>query len=190
MPVPDSGTVCGLFEALSVIVRFPVRAPNCVGVKVTLIVQFFPAASVLPQGFVLVVCAKSPLVAMLLMFSVAVPVLLSVTLFAGVVTPTTVLPNVREVGTRVTTGLPPLAFTVRLSVVVFDNVPDTPLIVTVTVPVVAVALAVRVNVLVEVAGFGLNPVVTPVGRPVAERVTLPLKPPEGVIVMVLVPLLP
>jgi hypothetical protein len=54
MPVPDSGTVCGLFEALSVIVRFPVRAPSWVGVKVTLILQLFPAASVAPQGFVLV----------------------------------------------------------------------------------------------------------------------------------------
>src|ERR1019366_7284922 len=190
MPVPDSGTVCGLFVALSVIVRFPVRSPSWVGVKVTLITQFFPAASVLPQGFVLVVCAKSPLVAMLLMFSVAVPVLLSVTLFAGVVTPTTVLPNVREVGTRVTTGLPPLAFTVRLSVVVFVNAPDVPVIVTVTVPVAAVALAVKVNVLVEVVGFGANPAVTPLGRPEALKVTLPLKPFTGTTVMVLVPLLP
>jgi hypothetical protein len=55
LPVPDSGTVCGLFEALSVIVRFPVRAPSCVGVKVSLIVQLFPTASVLPQGFVLAI---------------------------------------------------------------------------------------------------------------------------------------
>lgn len=28
MPVPESGTVCGLFEALSVIVMLPVRAPS------------------------------------------------------------------------------------------------------------------------------------------------------------------
>ena len=55
LPVPDSGTVCGLFEALSVIVRFPVRAPSCVGVKVTLMMQCFPTASVLPQGFVLAI---------------------------------------------------------------------------------------------------------------------------------------
>jgi hypothetical protein len=188
--MPDSGTVCGLPEALSVIVRFPVRAPTCVGVKVTLIVQFFPAASVLPQGFVLVVRAKSPLVAMLLMFRVAVPLLVSVTVFAAAVTPTTTLPQAKEVGDRVTAGPPPLAFTVRLRVVVFVNAPDVPVIVTVTVPVAAVALAVKVSVLEAVAGFGLKPGVTPLGKPDAERVTLPLKPFEGVIVIVLVPLVP
>ena len=107
MPVPDSGTVCGLFEALSVIVMLPVRAPSWVGVKVTLIMQFFPAASVLPQGFVLVAAAKSPLIAMLLMFSVELPVFATVTLLAVVVVPTTVLANTSEVGVRVTAGPPP-----------------------------------------------------------------------------------
>jgi len=53
--VPESGTVCGLFAALSVIVRAPVRAPSCSGVKVILIVQLLPAASVVPQGFELVI---------------------------------------------------------------------------------------------------------------------------------------
>ena len=62
--------------------------------------------------------------------------------------------------------------------------------VTVTVPVAAVAVAVRVSVLLEVAGFGLNPAVTPLGKPVAERVTLPLKPFTGTMLIVLVPLLP
>jgi len=82
------------------------------------------------------------------------------------------------------------AFTVRLSVVVFVNVPDVPVTVTVTVPVAAVALAVSVSVLVEVVGFGLNAAVTPLGKPDAERVTLPLKPFTGAMVIVLVPLLP
>jgi hypothetical protein len=82
------------------------------------------------------------------------------------------------------------AFTVRLSVVVFVNVPDVPVTVTVTVPVAAVALAISVSVLVEVVGFGLNAAVTPVGKPDAERVALPLKPFTGVVVIVLVPLLP
>jgi hypothetical protein len=54
-PVPVSDTVCGLFPALSVIVKVPVRVPSAVGVNVMLILQFFPAASVAPQGFVLVV---------------------------------------------------------------------------------------------------------------------------------------
>jgi hypothetical protein len=36
LPVPCSGMVCGLFEALSVIVTVPVRNPTWLGVKVTL----------------------------------------------------------------------------------------------------------------------------------------------------------
>lgn len=54
----------------------------------------------------------------------------------------------------------------------------------VLVPVVAVALAVSVKVLVVVAGFGLKTAVTPLCIPAAEKVTLPLKPPKGLIVMV------
>ena len=107
MPVPESGTVCGLFGALSVIVMLPVRNPSCVGVNLTLIMQLAPAASVLPHGFELVTCAKSPLVAMLVMFSVAFPELVSVTFFPVEVVFTTVLPNISEVGTRVTAGPPP-----------------------------------------------------------------------------------
>jgi hypothetical protein len=68
--------------------------------------------------------------------------------------------------------------------------PDTPEMVTVTVPVAAVEVADNVSVLVLVAGFGLNAAVTPLGKPDAERVTLPLNPPVGVMVIVLVPLLP
>jgi hypothetical protein len=58
------------------------------------------------------------------------------------------------------------------------------------VPVLAAALAVNVNVLDDVAGFELNAAVTPLGRPDAARLTLPLKPFAGLIVTVLVPLLP
>jgi hypothetical protein len=60
----------------------------------------------------------------------------------------------------------------------------------VPVPVLAAALAVNVNVLDDVAGFGLNAAVTPLGRPDAARLTLPLNPFAGLIVTVLVPLLP
>jgi hypothetical protein len=59
-----------------------------------------------------------------------------------------------------------------------------------TVPVVAVPLAVRVNVLVVVAGFGLNDAVTPLGRPDADKLTLPLNPLCEVTVIALVPLAP
>jgi hypothetical protein len=79
---------------------------------------------------------------------------------------------------------------VRAIVVKFDKLPDVPVMVTVAVPVVAVLLAVNVNVLVVVAGFVLNDAVTPLGRPDADKVTLPLKPFCGVTVIVLVPAVP
>ena len=47
----------------------------------------------------------------------------------------------------------------------------------VKVPVFAVLLAVNVRTLVLVAGFVLNDAVTPDPMPVADRVTLPVKPP-------------
>ena len=73
---------------------------------------------------------------------------------------------------------------------VLVKVPDVPVIVRVTVPGAAVAPTVKVSVLVELAGFGLNSAVTPLGRFGTERFTLPLNPPCGTIVTVLVPLLP
>ncbi len=68
--------------------------------------------------------------------------------------------------------------------------PDAPVTVTVTVPVVAVLLAVSVKVLVLAVLLGLNDAVTPLGRPEADKPTLPLKPFCGVTVMVLEPLAP
>jgi hypothetical protein len=79
---------------------------------------------------------------------------------------------------------------VRPIVVLCVKLPDVPVMVTVVVPVDALALAIKVSVLVLVAGFGLNAAVTPLGRPDAERVTLPLKPFDVVIETALVPLLP
>jgi len=80
--------------------------------------------------------------------------------------------------------------TVRVIVVVFVKMPDVPVMVTAAVPVVAALLAVSVNVLVVVVGLGLNEAVTPLGRPEADKVTLPLKPFCGVTLIVLVPLPP
>ncbi len=68
--------------------------------------------------------------------------------------------------------------------------PDIPVMVTEAVPVAAVLLAVSVNVLVLVVLLGLNDAVTPLGRPDADKLTLPLKPFCGVTVMVLTPLAP
>jgi len=83
-----------------------------------------------------------------------------------------------------------VAFTVRETEVVCDNVPDVPVIVTDAVPVVAVELAVKVTTLLPVVGLVPKLAVTPAGRPEAERVTLPVKPPVGFTVIVLVPLPP
>ena len=73
---------------------------------------------------------------------------------------------------------------------VLVKVSDVPLMVTVDVPVVAAALAVSVNVLVLVVLFGLNEAVTPLGKPEADKLTLPVKPFCGATVIVLVPMVP
>ena len=80
--------------------------------------------------------------------------------------------------------------TVREIAAALVKLPEVPLIVTVTVPVAAVLLAASVNVLAFVALLGLNDADTPLGRPDADKLTLLLKPPRGVTVMVLVPLAP
>jgi hypothetical protein len=82
------------------------------------------------------------------------------------------------------------ALTVRARVVLAVRVPEVPVMVTVAAPVVAVALAVSVNTLVPVVGFVPNAAVTPLGRPEAASVTLPVNPFLSVTVIVLVPLVP
>jgi len=75
-------------------------------------------------------------------------------------------------------------------VVTCVKLPDIPVTSTVAFPVVAVLLATSVSMLVPVAGFELNEVVTPPGSPEAARFTLLLKPFCGVTVIVLIPLDP
>jgi hypothetical protein len=60
----------------------------------------------------------------------------------------------------------------------------------VLVPVVAVLLAVNVRTLVDVVGFVPNAAVTPLGRAEVDSVTDPVKPFDGVTVIVLLPLVP
>ena len=82
------------------------------------------------------------------------------------------------------------ALTVRLMVVVCVKLPDTPVIAMLPVPSVALLFAVRVRVLELFAGFGLKEAITPLGNPDADRLTPPLKPFAGVIVIALWPLEP
>lgn len=97
----------------------------------------------------------------------------------------------KELGDALTLKLGDVVeFTVRAMVVVAVRLPEVPVIVTVAVPVVAVLLAVSVSTLVLVVGFVPNVAVTPLGRPEAASVTLPVNPPTSVTVIVLVPLLP
>jgi len=75
-------------------------------------------------------------------------------------------------------------------VVVCVSVPEVPVTVIVEVPVVAVELAVNVRTLLPVVGLVPNAAVTPEGRAEFDNVTEPVKPPEGVTVTVLPPLVP
>ena len=75
-------------------------------------------------------------------------------------------------------------------VVVWVSDPDVPVIVMLLVPVVAVLLAVNVRELVDVVGFVPNEAVTPLGNVEVDSVTDPVKPPDGVTVTVLLPLVP
>jgi hypothetical protein len=51
-PVPDNITICGLPEALSAMLKVPVRDPLAVGVKVTCAMQLLAGATGAPQVFV------------------------------------------------------------------------------------------------------------------------------------------
>ena len=57
-----------------------------------------------------------------------------------------------------------------------DKLPEVPVIVTVAIPGAAESVTESVNVLPLVDGFGENVAVTPVGKPVTVKVTLPANP--------------
>src|SRR5437588_824150 len=108
VPFPLSGTVCGPTPELSATDSVPVRAPKAAGVKVTLMVQFPPAAKV--AGLVgqalapVLVAAKSPEAANELIVKAAVPVFVSVTVIAVLVVASSWLPKSRLVGANPTPG--------------------------------------------------------------------------------------
>src|SRR5215469_3164852 len=73
----------------------PERVPRSVGAKVVLMVQLAPGGNVAGQLFV---WAKSPVVAIPLMFRVTVPLLVRVTVCDALAVPTTWLANVKLAG--------------------------------------------------------------------------------------------
>src|SRR5437588_148345 len=96
--------ICGLPPALSATDSVPVRAPEAAGVKVTLMVQFPPAAKV--AGFMehelalVLVAAKSPEDANELIVKAAAPVFVSVTVIGALVVASSWLPMSRLVGPK------------------------------------------------------------------------------------------
>jgi hypothetical protein len=112
VPVPVSGTVCGLFTALSVMERLAVRVPLAVGLKVSVTVHVPLTASVLGLSGHVLVWEKSPVFVplnpMAVIVSGAVPVLVTVTDCVGLLVPTDWLRKVRLVGLRDTAGAVPV----------------------------------------------------------------------------------
>jgi hypothetical protein len=88
-PFPLSATLWGEPAALSVMVMLALRLPVAVGENVTLSAQLAPAANVLGLSGQVFVWAKSPalgpLMAILEIVSGAVPLLVSMTVCAGLV---------------------------------------------------------------------------------------------------------
>ena len=78
----------------------------------------------------------------------------------------------------------------REIVVVLVRLAHTPLMVSVNVPIAAVALALRVSVLLLAVPGGLKDAATPLGRPEADKLTMPLNPLSGLMLMTLVAVFP
>ena len=95
VPVPLRFMLCGLLLASVVIVRLPNREPVAVGVNGTVIVQLAPGFKLDPQ---LSLCAKSPVVAMPLMFSITVWLFVSSTFCPTLVVPTSCAAKLKLVG--------------------------------------------------------------------------------------------
>jgi hypothetical protein len=97
--LPLKATACGLPGALSVTLTDALRFPPAIGVKVTLNLQLAFTAREELQALV---CAKSPAFApvtvMFEIFSVALPVLVRVTVWGGLVVPMACCAKVRSGG--------------------------------------------------------------------------------------------
>jgi hypothetical protein len=100
-PTPLKATVCVPEPALSRIVNEPVRVPAAAGVKVTAMLHGALTPKAAPQLFA---SEKSPDALMPLMFSVAFPVFVSVTLMAELLVPTAWFPKLTLTVDRLAIG--------------------------------------------------------------------------------------
>ena len=107
VPVPERATLCGLPESLLVTVSVADSAAVVVGLKVTLMVQFAPTASVeVEAGQVFAETAKSaafvPVMEVLLIVKAEFVPFVRVTVCAVLVVLTVWLPKLSDPGTRAT----------------------------------------------------------------------------------------
>jgi hypothetical protein len=101
MPVPDSDTICGLEPSESLMSRVPVRAPFCVGLNSTLMVQE-AREGMLPVQ-VLADTKKSPeTVTVPITSALVFDLLVTFTAFAALVLPTNAAAKLRGFGATAT----------------------------------------------------------------------------------------
>src|SRR5947208_3083707 len=118
VPFTLSVMICGLPPASSASDSVPVRAPEAVGVKVTLIV--LPYTTLFRSGLVgqalapVLVAAKSPEAANELIVKAAAPVFVSVTVIGVLVVASGWLPKPRLVGANPTPGAVPFPLSVMI----------------------------------------------------------------------------
>jgi hypothetical protein len=101
VPVPLRLTTRGALEALSLIAIDALIAPLTLGANLTEIEQLFPAAT---DPLHVLVWVKAVLIVIPARLSVALPVLLSVTVLAELLVPTACLPKARLDGLTEPTG--------------------------------------------------------------------------------------
>jgi hypothetical protein len=94
VPVPLSVTICGVFAALSFMVKVPAMVPFASGLNLTLILQLAPGCSVEH----VVALVKPAVIWILDTTSGALPVFDSVTALAALVVPTLWFPKLRLLG--------------------------------------------------------------------------------------------
>lgn len=115
MPVPLNATLCGELVALSVSVRVAASAPLVDGVKTTEMVQFPPAATLVPQVLVwLKLPAFAPARAIEPMVNAMFPLFVTVTVCAALALPTVWPAKVSDVALKVAVARLPVPLSATL----------------------------------------------------------------------------